>query len=59
MGVSKDINDKGREKVYLDIDRIINEGLAGGTVNNRYKHPEIDEARPLKEETLPRKKGSN
>ncbi len=44
---------EGRDKSYMDIDRMINEGMAGGTVTGRYKHEQIDESRPLYDEEPP------
>jgi hypothetical protein len=49
----KDLEFEGKDKVYLDIDRIINEGLAGGTVINREENTNIEEARDLSEEEPP------
>ena len=49
----KDLPYEGKEKAYLDIDRIINEGLAGGTVINRENNTNIEEARELPEEEPP------
>ncbi len=37
-----------------DEDRMVNEGLAGGTVNPEYKKPSVDEARSLEKEEKPR-----
>ncbi|QST00700.1 hypothetical protein IMZ31_03760 [Pontibacillus sp. ALD_SL1] len=36
-----------RENYEVDVDRMINEGMAGGTVNSRYNHAQIEEAREL------------
>jgi hypothetical protein len=44
---------EGRDEVYLDIDRIINEGLSGGSVHARGATTNIEEARDLSEETPP------
>lgn len=49
----KDLEFEGKDEVYLDIDRIINEGLAGGTVINREQNTNIEEARDLSEEEPP------
>ncbi|MBM7646909.1 hypothetical protein JOD45_003144 [Scopulibacillus daqui] len=46
---------EGKEDYALDVDRMINEGLAGGTVNLKYDHPSIDESRPLDKEEKPKK----
>lgn len=44
---------EGKDQVYLDIDRIINEGMAGGTVHARHDSTNIEEARDLVEEEPP------
>jgi hypothetical protein len=44
-----DLADEGREKYFVDIDRMLNEGLGGGLVNQ--DNGLIDEARPLSEES--------
>ncbi len=49
----KDLEFEGKDKAYLDIDRMINEGLAGGTVFNREENANIEEARELPEEEPP------
>ncbi|WP_193224610.1 hypothetical protein [Bacillus sp. B1-b2] len=49
----KDIEFEGKDQAYLDIDRMINEGLAGGTVVNRETATNIEEARELPEEEKP------
>ncbi|GGH88033.1 hypothetical protein JOD43_003586 [Pullulanibacillus pueri] len=38
----KDLQHEGRQEYYLDIDRMMSEGLAGGTVNPKYDHPSVD-----------------
>ena len=30
---AEDLQYEGRDKVYVDVDRMINEGMAGGTVH--------------------------
>ncbi|WP_010171322.1 hypothetical protein [Bacillus coahuilensis] len=35
---------EGKEKAYLDEDRFINEGMAGGSVFRFDSHPNIDES---------------
>jgi hypothetical protein len=50
-----DSKHEGRDKRFMDVDRMINEGLGGGTVNLKYDKPAIDEARNLEEENPPRK----
>jgi hypothetical protein len=44
---------EGRDKAYMDIDRIINEGMAGGHVFARPETTNIEEARELVEEQPP------
>jgi len=44
---------EGRDKVYLDIDRMINEGMSGGSVHARFDSTNIEEARDLVEEEPP------
>ncbi|MDM5328397.1 hypothetical protein [Neobacillus sp. CF12] len=51
----KDLAFEGKDKVYLDIDRIINEGLSGGSVHSRHDTTNIEEARNLTEEEPPSK----
>jgi hypothetical protein len=51
----KDLEFEGKDKVYLDIDRIINEGLSGGSVHSRHDTTNIEEAQNLKEEEPPSK----
>jgi len=50
---TKDLQYNGKDEAYLDVDRMINEGLAGGTVINREKNTNIEEARNLEKETPP------
>ncbi|MED1470294.1 hypothetical protein [Bacillus salipaludis] len=49
----QDLEYEGRDQVFLDIDRIINEGMSGGSVHARYDSTNIEEARDLKEEEPP------
>ena len=51
--VNKDLLYEGRDKVYLDIDRMINEGMSGGSVHSRHDSTNIEEARDLVEEEPP------
>ncbi|MED3551424.1 hypothetical protein ACTHO0_00600 [Cytobacillus praedii] len=44
---------EGRDKASLDIDRMINEGLSGGSVHSRGEQVNIEESRDLKEEEPP------
>ena len=45
--VKKDLLFEGRDKAYLDIDRMINEGMSGGSVHSRHDSTNIEEARDL------------
>lgn len=54
MKIKKDSLHDGRDKAYVDLDRMTNEGLAGGTVTDRYDQPQIEDAQQLKEEERPR-----
>lgn len=49
----EDSHHEGRDKVFLDVDRIINEGMAGGSVHLRAGQSNIEEARKLKQEEPP------
>lgn len=51
----EDSHYEGKDKVFLDIDRIINEGLSGGSVHMREDSTNIEEARDLHEEAPPHK----
>ncbi|SFA80199.1 MULTISPECIES: hypothetical protein [unclassified Bacillus (in: firmicutes)] len=44
---------EGRDLAYMDIDRMINEGMSGGTVHMRHDSVNIEEARDLYEEEPP------
>ncbi|MBO0961313.1 hypothetical protein J1P26_16535 [Neobacillus sp. MM2021_6] len=44
---------EGRDMVYLDIDRMINEGMSGGSVHARHDTTNIEEARDLVQEQPP------
>ncbi|MEH7109901.1 MULTISPECIES: hypothetical protein [Bacillaceae] len=44
---------EGRDKAYIDIDRMINEGMSGGSVHARQETTNIEEARDLTEEQPP------
>ena len=52
--VNKDLLYEGRDKVYLDIDRMINEGMSGGSVHSRHDSTNIEEARDLVQEEPPK-----
>lgn len=49
----KDTEYEGKDKVYMDVDRIINEGLSGGSVHGRTEFANIDEAREFYKEEPP------
>ncbi|WP_202617788.1 hypothetical protein [Bacillus dakarensis] len=49
----EDVQYEGREERYVDIDRMINEGLSGGSVHNREGTSNIEEAPPLPKEEAP------
>lgn len=51
--VSEDVHYEGRDKAYMDIDRIINEGLSGGSVHGRRDEVNIEQARELHAEEPP------
>lgn len=44
---------EGRDEAYMDIDRMINEGLSGGSVHSRFDTTNIEEARDLAKEEPP------
>ena len=46
----KGVDYEGRDELYLDIDRMINEGMSGGTVHYRENITNIEEARDLEKE---------
>jgi len=49
----KDLNYEGKEHAYLDIDRMINEGMSGGHVIHRENATNIEEARDITKEEPP------
>jgi hypothetical protein len=51
--VKVDLNHEGKDQVFLDVDRMINEGLSGGSVHMREDSTNIEEARDLDQETPP------
>ncbi|MCT8139476.1 hypothetical protein H1D32_18255 [Anaerobacillus sp. CMMVII] len=53
--MKEDSKFEGRDKAYIDVDRMTNEGLAGGTVTDRYDHPQIEATQDFKEEEPPKK----
>ncbi|MBU8880039.1 hypothetical protein BGM26_13740 [Bacillus sp. FJAT-29790] len=44
---------EGRDKAFMDVDRMINEGMSGGSVHMRAETTNIEEARELFEEDPP------
>ncbi|MFY4774211.1 hypothetical protein [Metabacillus sp. RGM 3146] len=50
---SQDTLYEGKDKAYLDIDRMINEGMSGGSVHMRQDTANIEEARDLRDEEPP------
>lgn len=42
-----------REEKEVDVDRMINEGMAGGTVSNEYGHVHLEHARDLPDQHEP------
>jgi hypothetical protein len=49
----QDAQNEGRDEYYLDIDRMINEGMSGGYVHGRGDAVNIEEARDLVKEEPP------
>ncbi|MDG5786382.1 hypothetical protein QA612_02690 [Evansella sp. AB-P1] len=49
----KDSNFEGRDRAMVDVDRMTNEGLAGGKDHITFSKRQIDEAQDLKEESPP------
>ena len=49
----KDTENENKDSVYLDIDRIINEGMAGGNVYSAGDFQNIEEAHDFDDETPP------
>ncbi|WP_163101720.1 hypothetical protein [Peribacillus alkalitolerans] len=48
-----DCGHEGREKAFMDVDRMINEGMSGGYVSRYETDPNIPEAMDLIEEEPP------
>ncbi|QHA90468.1 hypothetical protein [Bacillus sp. N1-1] len=44
---------EGRDKFDMDIDRMVNEGMAGGAVHQSYRQAQIEEAIPVMEQEPP------
>ncbi|MBZ5748925.1 MULTISPECIES: hypothetical protein [Metabacillus] len=51
--VKQDLDHEGKAEAFLDIDRMINEGLSGGSVHMREDATNIEEARDLEQEERP------
>jgi hypothetical protein len=51
--IKEDTKYEGRDKAYLDIDRMINEGLSGGSVHIRQDGTNIEESHVLENEEPP------
>jgi hypothetical protein len=49
----KGVDYENRDELYLDIDRMINEGMSGGSVHFRESITNIEEARDLEKEAPP------
>jgi Fe-S cluster assembly ATPase SufC len=49
----KDLQNEGKEIAYLDVDRIVNEGLSGGSVHKRGDMANIEQTIHLPEEAPP------
>ncbi|WLR58446.1 hypothetical protein [Guptibacillus hwajinpoensis] len=54
---TEDSQYEGRDKYDMDIDRMVNEGMAGGAVHRSYKQAQIEEAIPLMEQEPPHRSG--
>lgn len=50
---AEDLQNEGRDKAYVDVDRMINEGMAGGHVFRLDSTPNIEESRDLYPEDRP------
>lgn len=53
--IAQDEQHNGRDKYFVDVDRMINEGLAGGTINLEDGRHQIGEATELTAEDPPKK----
>ncbi|MDQ0205300.1 hypothetical protein [Alkalicoccobacillus murimartini] len=51
---TKTESDQGKEKYFMDVDRMINEGLGGGKIAGHHAG-RIEESRPLEQEDPPAK----
>jgi len=48
-----DLQYEGKEEHFLDVDRLIDEGLAGGTVHRFHEKTNIEEAHDIAKEEPP------
>lgn len=55
MSGKEDLQNEGREEYFLDVDRMINEGLGGGTVNDKENSGLIGEYHDIPREERPKK----
>ena len=44
---------EGRDKLFMDVDRMINEGMSGGSVHSRHDTTNIEEAHEFHQEQQP------
>jgi hypothetical protein len=51
--VDKDMDNHGRKEYFVDIDRMVSEGLAGGTVEYKYDDMQIEKATEIGKEEPP------
>lgn len=49
----EDLQYEGKDEVFMDVDRMINEGMSGGSVHRYGDSPNIEEARDLAPEEPP------
>jgi hypothetical protein len=49
----EDLPNEGKAEAYLDVDRMINEGLSGGSVHGRQEMVNIEETTHLPKESPP------
>lgn len=50
---AEDLQNEGRDEVYVDVDRMINEGMAGGTVHRLDSSSNIGESHEFYPEDPP------
>lgn len=50
---TNDLDYEGKDKVFMDADRMINEGLSGGSVHARHDAVNIEEAHDFPPEQPP------